>query len=71
MAAVSCLGAAGWRVVRLRLGVCKRGEWDLVSDSGTLTLDAVPALVEAIGDAVAARQQQLILICPRLVGGRH
>ncbi|TSE15006.1 DUF559 domain-containing protein [Arthrobacter sp. KBS0703] len=50
------LAAAGWRVVRLRLGSLEAiGEWDVVSDSGTLTVAAVPALVEAIGDAVAGR----------------
>lgn len=50
------LADAGWRVVRLRLGGLEAiGEWDVVSDSGTLTVAAVPALVEAIGDAVAGR----------------
>jgi hypothetical protein len=50
------LAAAGWRVVRLRLGGLQAvGESDVVSDSGTLTLAAVPALVEAICDAVAGR----------------
>ncbi|MGO4230168.1 hypothetical protein AB4Y72_15010 [Arthrobacter sp. YAF34] len=44
------------RVVRLRLGgLGAIGEWDVVSDSGTLTVAAVPALVEAVGDAVAGR----------------
>lgn len=50
------LAEAGWRVVRLRLGGLEAiGAWDVVSDSGTLTVAAVPALVEAIGDAVADR----------------
>jgi hypothetical protein len=51
------LAEAGWRVVRLRLGGLKAiGEWDVVSDSGTITLAAVPALVETIADAVAGRR---------------
>lgn len=51
------LAQAGWRVVRLRLGgLGAIGERDVVSDSGTLTVAAVPALVEAIGDAVAGRR---------------
>lgn len=50
------LAEAGWRVVRLRLGGLQAiGEWDVVSDSGTLTVAAVPALVDAIDDAVAGR----------------
>lgn len=50
------LAQAGWTVVRLRLGGLQAiGEGDAVSDSGTLTVAAVPALVEAIGDAVAGR----------------
>lgn len=48
------LAEVGWRVVRLRLGGLEAiGEWDVVSGSGTLTVAAVPALVEAIADAVA------------------
>ncbi|KRE44550.1 hypothetical protein ASG92_12845 [Arthrobacter sp. Soil736] len=48
------LAAVGWRVVRLRLGGLEAiGEWDVVSESGTLTMAAVPALVDAIADAVA------------------
>lgn len=50
------LAQAGWRVVRLRLGgLGAIGEWDVVSDSGTLTVAALSALVEAIGDAAAGR----------------
>lgn len=50
------LADAGWCVVRLRLGGLQAiGEWDVVSDSGTLTVAAVPALVDAIADAVAGR----------------
>lgn len=50
------LADAGWRVVRLRLGGLEAiGEWDVISDSGTLTVAAVPALVDAIADAVAGR----------------
>lgn len=50
------LALAGWKVVRLRLGGLEAiGEWDVLSDSGTLTVAAVPALVEAIADAVAGR----------------
>lgn len=50
------LAEAGWRVVRLRLGGLEAiGEWDVASDSGTITVAAVPALVEAISDAVAGR----------------
>lgn len=50
------LAEAGWRVVRLRLGgLGAIGEWDVVSDSGTLTVPAVPALAEAIEDAAASR----------------
>jgi hypothetical protein len=48
------LAAAGWRVVRLRLGGLQAvGECGVVSDSGTPA--AVPVLVEAICDAVAGR----------------
>jgi hypothetical protein len=50
------LAEAGWRVVRLRLGgLGAIGQWDVVSDSGGLTVAAVPALVDAIADAVAGR----------------
>lgn len=50
------LAAAGWRVVRLRMGGLEAlGEWDVVSDSGAVTVAAAAALVEAINDAVAGR----------------
>ncbi|MGX1161036.1 uncharacterized protein DUF559 [Arthrobacter sp. SLBN-100] len=54
------LEAAGWRVVRLRLGGLKAiGDWDVVSDTSGATVAAVASLVEAIGDAVAGRPGRL------------
>lgn len=50
------LAAAGWRVVRLRMGGLEAiGEGDVVSDSGGFTIAAAEALVEAVNDAVAGR----------------
>jgi hypothetical protein len=50
------LAAAGWRVVRLRLGGLEAiGDGDVVTDRSGATLAAVAALVEAIEDAVAGR----------------
>jgi very-short-patch-repair endonuclease len=50
------LSAAGWRVVRLRLGGLEAiGDGDVVSDAGGVTAAATSALVEAIADAVAGR----------------
>lgn len=50
------LAAAGWRVVRLRMGGLEAiGEGDVVSEAGSFTIAAATALVEAINDAVAGR----------------
>jgi hypothetical protein len=50
------LSAAGWRVVRLRLGGLEAiGDGYVVSDVGGVTVAATAVLVEAIADAVAGR----------------
>jgi hypothetical protein len=50
------LAAAGWRVVRLRLGGLEAiGDGDVVSDTSGATVAAVAALADAIEDAVAGR----------------
>jgi hypothetical protein len=48
--------AAGWRVVRLRMGGLKAiGDGDVVSEAGSFTVAAAAALVDAIADAVDGR----------------
>jgi hypothetical protein len=50
------LAAAGWQVVRLRIGgLGPVGEHDVVAESESVTNEAVDALASAVADAVAGR----------------
>ncbi|MFF1385725.1 DUF559 domain-containing protein [Arthrobacter sp. NPDC058288] len=50
------LAAAGWQVVRLRMGGLRAvGEHDVLAESESITNEAIEALASAVSDAVAGR----------------